>query len=72
MTWNAANRMEARFMYEKQGCDLEEIAEKLGKTVASIRMVLVKMEVYQKVTPGLAEFKKNFKLAHSLVGDALM
>jgi hypothetical protein len=50
MTWTNQMRMEARFLYEKKNMSVDEIGTKLGKTAASVRMLLVKAGVYQKQT----------------------
>lgn len=50
MTWTNQMRMDARFMYEKQGMSVDDIGTKLGKTGASVRMLLVKAGVYKAKT----------------------
>ena len=71
MTWTASMRMDARFMYEKEDATLDEIATAVGKTVAGVRMMLVKAGVYQAQTGAAADLKL-FKLALDSVGLALL
>jgi Zn-dependent peptidase ImmA (M78 family) len=65
--------------FYQQGTSLEVLAEKYNKSVASVRMKLVKLGVYQKQaasTPSakqiIKEQQDKFSLALSLVGEALL
>lgn len=71
MTWTNQTRMEARFLYEKKNMSVDEIGVKLGKSSASVRMLLVKAGVYQKQTvePDVMAIYKN---CLSSVGLALL
>lgn len=70
MTWTPEMRTEARFMYEKE-YELDEIATKVGKTVAGVRMMLVKAGIYQAQTGSSADLKA-YKNALDSVGLALL
>jgi hypothetical protein len=71
MTWTADMRMTARFMYEKQDAELDEIATAVGKSAAGVRMMLVKAGVYKAKTGSAADLKL-YKNALDSVGLALL
>lgn len=73
MSWTNQMRMEARFMYEKQGMDVDAIGAKLGKTGASVRMLLVKAGVYRAQTKSAdgIDYVAMFDRAYASAGPAL-
>lgn len=74
MTWTNQMRMDARFMYEKQGMHVDEIGLKLGKTGASVRMLLVKAGVYKaqtKSSDGI-DYQALFNKVYAQVGPAMI